>query len=226
MSTVLAEHAPINHTTNPRSKPCFSLGQAPNTLTDIYQEHINIAVWQRNLSSEFSSAISQFIAVNPEFKKSLTLTPESAYAELEKATNGNAPKALLEDLTTLVDMFCCLFDLEEAGLRIATLNGAMCPRFHVDHVPCRLVTTYYGTATQWLPNQGLDRSKLGHGSNGQPDSLSGLYEDESCIQSLSSGDIALLKGERWSGNENLGLVHRSPVNQANEVRLLITLDFG
>jgi len=44
MSTVLAEHPPINHTTNPRSRPCFSLGQVPNTLTDIYQEHINIAV--------------------------------------------------------------------------------------------------------------------------------------------------------------------------------------
>jgi len=88
------------------------------------------------------------------------------------------------------------------------------------------VTTYHGVATQWLPNESVDRSKLGRGSNGQPDSVSGLYNDESDIQKMASGDVALLKGERWSGNENRGLVHRSPVTSSNETRLLLTLDFG
>jgi len=106
------------------------------------------------------------------------------------------------------------------------LNKAMCPRFHVDQVPCRLVTTYHGVATQWLPNDLVDRSKLGRGSNGKPDSESGLYSHESDIEQLSSGDVALLKGERWSGNENAGLVHCSPVTSFNETRLLLTLDFG
>jgi hypothetical protein len=102
----------------------------------------------------------------------------------------------------------------------------MCPRFHFDQVPCRLVTTYHGAATQWLPNYSVDRSKLGRGSNGQPDSASGLYSHEPDIKQLSSGDVALLKGERWSGNENSGLVHRSPVTSPDETRLLLTLDFG
>ena len=123
-------------------------------------------------------------------------------------------------------MFCCLFELEEVGLRLAVLNQAMCPRFHFDQVPCRLVTTYHGIATQWLENDAVDRSKLGRGSNGQPDSASGLYNDESDIQQMSAGDVALLKGERWSGNENRGLVHRSPVTSSEEVRLLLTIDFG
>ncbi|MGF1817619.1 DUF1826 domain-containing protein, partial [Vibrio splendidus] len=86
--------------------------------------------------------------------------------------------------------------------------------------------TYHGVATQWLPNESVDRSKLGRGSNGQPDPISGLYSDESDIQKMASGDVALLKGERWSGNENRGLVHRSPVTSSNETRLLLTLDFG
>ncbi|WP_428354217.1 DUF1826 domain-containing protein [Methyloprofundus sp.] len=36
---------------------------------------------------------------------------------------------------------------------------------------------------------------------------------------------ALLKGERWEGNENAGLVHRSPAINEGERRLLLTLDF-
>jgi len=35
----------------------------------------------------------------------------------------------------------------------------------------------------------------------------------------------LLKGTLWDGNENMGLVHRSPVVPDNEKRLVLTLDF-
>ena len=48
----------------------------------------------------------------------------------------------------------------------------MCPRFHADHLKCRLVTTYYGPATQWLPNSLVNRSKLGQGNNGLDDDIS------------------------------------------------------
>ncbi|MBU2910992.1 DUF1826 domain-containing protein [Vibrio splendidus] len=207
-------------------KPCFSASEQPTVLADIYQSDINIAVWQRQFDEDLTMAISEFIASNPNFSKSISLSPDNAFDKLEFATGGTASKALLENMAELVDMFCCLFDLEEVGLRLAVLNKAMCPRFHFDQVPCRLVTTYHGVATQWLPNESVDRSKLGRGSNGQPDSISGLYNDESDIQKMASGDVALLKGERWSGNENRGLVHRSPVTSSDETRLLLTLDFG
>ncbi|MEZ9764465.1 succinylglutamate desuccinylase [Vibrio splendidus] len=207
-------------------KPCFSASLQPTVLTDIYKREINIAIWQRNFDEDLTMAISEFITLNPNFSKSLSLSSDNAYEKLEFSTDGTASKALLENMAQLVDMFCCLFELEEVGLRLAVLNKAMCPRFHFDQVPCRLVTTYHGVATQWLPNETVDRSKLGRGSNGQSDSVSGLYNHESDIQQLSSGDVALLKGERWSGNENAGLVHRSPVTSSNDTRLLLTLDFG
>lgn len=203
-----------------------SIGQEPTVLSDIYQPDTNIAVWQRDFERDTTNAISQFIAENPELSKSLTLSPENAFESLDYAFDGKAPVSLLIDIAQLVDMFCCLFDLDSAGVRLATLNGAMCPRFHVDHVPCRLVTTYQGIATQWLPNELVDRSKLGKGSNGLPDSSSGLYQQDSDIEQLSSGDVALLKGTRWEGNEEKGLVHRSPNNAVNEPRLLLTMDFG
>ena len=125
----------------------------------------------------------------------------------------------------MVDMFCCLFELQRTGLRLSVLDRPMCPRFHVDRVPCRLVTTYEGCATDWLPHASVNRTKLGMGSNGMPDNKSGLFESTTDIQTLNCAEVALLKGELWENNENAGLVHRSPEVPAGQTRLLLTLDF-
>ena len=223
MNTATTER--LSAATETSNTPSYSTGESPTVLTDIYQDHINMVVWERTFSDELTQAIEEFVANNPDFSKSVNVSSESAYQELQRSLD-NLPPALVQNITELVDMFCCLFELKDAGVRLATLDRAMCPRFHVDRVPCRLVTTFYGTATQWLPNHVLDRSKLGHGSNGQPDHLSGLYQDESDVQQLSRGDVALLKGGAWIGNEETALVHRSPMVSAQENRLLLTLDFG
>ncbi len=87
-----------------------------------------------------------------------------------------------------------------------------------------MVTTFQGSATEWLPHKVVDRSKLGHGSKGIPDEESGLFRNSGDIQQLNTGDVALLKGELWEDNEGAGLVHRSPSLMTGEQRLLLTLD--
>ena len=101
----------------------------------------------------------------------------------------------------------------------------MCPRFHVDRVPCRLLTTYLGVATEWLPHHNADRSRLGIGNQGKPDEESGIMNSDKDIKYLNQGDVALLKGEAWEGNEGSGLIHRSPTLDSNSRRLLLTIDF-
>ncbi|MAD15275.1 MAG: succinylglutamate desuccinylase [Alteromonadaceae bacterium] len=195
-------------------------------LTDIYQDKHNLVVWQRSLSEELLAHVAQCIEENPRLNLEKSIR---ANAIAEDITAALSPRGFNEALTgniaSLVDMFCCLFDLKRVGLRLKVLEQAMCPRFHVDWVPCRLVTTFSGSGTQWLTNDKVDRTKLGTGNNGMPDAQSGLYDDLNAIQALSVGDVALLKGEGWEGNEGAGLVHRSPPNEANEKRLLLTLDF-
>ncbi|MDK9736519.1 DUF1826 domain-containing protein [Vibrio sp. D404a] len=225
MNSATTEPLATNTGATASKTPSFSTGKQPMVLTDIYQDDFNMVVWERSLSEELINATSDFVSNNPDFSKSVNVSSESAYQELQKSLD-DLPPSLVQNIAELVDMFCCLFDLKDAGVRLATLNRAMCPRFHVDRVPCRLVTTFHGTATQWLPNHVLDRSKLGHGSNGQPDHASGLYQDESNIQQLGCGDVALLKGGAWIGNEETALVHRSPMVPEGENRLLLTLDFG
>lgn len=207
--------------------PITSYGDSPLALTDIYQPAHNIAVWRRQLSSTIEEGVSDFFQRGDNFSYSHTLTPNQAEETLLGALSSfSCAKELSQDIAELVDMFCCLFDLGQTGLRLATLDKAMCPRFHVDHVPCRLVTTFVGTATEWLEEPSIDRSKLGAGNQGLPDHTSGLFPDIHHIQKANAGDVLLLKGERWEGNEGFGLVHRSPPVAAGEKRLLLTLDFS
>lgn len=192
----------------------------PSVLSDIYQEDINIAIWRRQ--KQFS--VKEFLELNPTFQKEMILTPQDALSRINEFFDNNMTE-VSEDIALLVDMFCYLFELKQAGMRLKVLDKAMCPKFHVDKVPCRLVTTYQGMATQWLPHELVDQTKLGWGCNGLPDSESSLYQSESDIQQLDCGDVALIKGTLWEGNENAGLVHRSPGLIANEKRLILTLDF-
>jgi hypothetical protein len=52
-----------------------------------------------------------------------------------------------------------LFDLENVGVRLNVLAKTLCPRFHADKVPCRLITTYAGKGTEWL-DKAIDRVML------------------------------------------------------------------
>ena len=226
MSVVNAEHAFRQDTASAGSTgaryPAYS--HDPQVLADVFEADINIAIWQRAISRGLSGAVAKLIFANPRLETAMAVSPSDTHDALSEATDGAIPAELADDIAELVGMFCYLLGLDRAGLRLATLDHAMCPRFHVDRVPCRLVTTYSGIATEWLAHHDVDRSKLGSGSNGQPDLVCGLYKQEADVQRLNVGDVALLKGELWPGNEGAGLVHRSPAVPSGENRLLLSLD--
>lgn len=195
-------------------------------FTDIYQEETNIVIWRRELSVTLTDSVNNFIASNRTFEIAKAVTPQSAHSSIAELFGGVSHSELSDNIAELVDMYCCLFELKRAGLRLAVLDRAMCPKFHVDRVPCRLVTTYQGEATEWLPHQAVNREKLGARNYGHSNNQSGLFKNKHDIQQLNRGEVALLKGELWEGNENAGLVHRSPAIPAQQRRLLLTLDFS
>jgi hypothetical protein len=207
--------------------PLSSQADSAEVLADIYQDDVNISIWQRTLPPELLRAAERILRLKYAFRFSASVTPQDVFDSLNTAFGANTEAAVISaDITEIVTMFCCLFDLQQVGLRLTTLERAMCPKFHVDRVPCRLATTYSGIATEWLLHEDVDRTMLGTGIPGKSDEESGLYDDPSQVQQLTAGDVALLKGESWLGNEGCGLVHRSPNLVNPNKRLLLTLDFN
>lgn len=203
-----------------------SIAKCYEVLADIYKDGINLTVWQRNLSQRLRKAAHKLIEDKPNLQTAITLSPKNAFAcIIDVLGTSEYARVLGEDMSHVIDMFCYLFELKEAGLRLAVLDKAMCPRFHVDRVPCRLITTYYGISTEWLPNPCANRGKLGSESIGEQDDCTGLFANVNDIQHIEEGDVALLKGEKWLGNEGKGLIHRSPILRQGNKRLVMTLDF-
>jgi hypothetical protein len=200
-------------------------GSRVEVLTGIYDDAVNIAIWNRQIQADILDYITwaKTRAVFP------VLCLQGTSNQIVKELGYQLPEhpgklAFIEDVTLITDMFCCLLGNTAVGLRLARLDRAMCPRFHTDRVTCRLITTYSGSGTEWLPEESVDRSRLAHGNMGLCDSESDIYKDVSLIQRLMENDVALLKGEAWEGNEGKGIVHRSPPSEKGMLRLLLTLD--
>lgn len=195
----------------------------PESLTRILDDDVNLAVWNRQLPAHIADFSNLLLSLNEPLAESLSL--EMPDDEAEPDLHGLASRfsdvqgyeGFIADLSWLVRAFACLLGARRIGLRLRVLDKAMCPRFHVDHVPVRLITTYAGIGSQWLMEGAMDRRQLG-----KPDAEP---QDNSLIGQIASGDVALLKGEKWHGNEGSGLIHRSPQLAAGERRLILTLDW-
>jgi hypothetical protein len=225
MSAVLTDYrhgdnrAQIQHCAITR----YREGADPTVLADIHDDDADIAIWKRTLPDTLRRSVAQLVDSHPTFRASLAVTPDTALQAFNDTYGEQTSIELRQDIAMLVDMFCMLLNTERAGVRLGVLGGAMCPKFHVDRIPCRLLTTYQGVATEWLPHESVNRSRLGHASEGLTDHESGLFDNPDDIAQLQQGDVALLKGDLWHGNEGKGLVHRSP-NIENDRRLLLSMD--
>lgn len=164
-------------------------------LTAIFEPHIQMAIWQRELPDDASAYLS-----------SLDLTKLPGWRGLLRP--GQAPDlpgwpaalgltAWQADIALLSDVLAELMGTERLGLRLEVLNRPMCPRYHVDQVGVRLLCTYVGAGTEWREGE----------QEGQ----------------LDRGAVALIKGSGWPENIGAGLDHRSP-DPAGQPRVLIAID--
>jgi hypothetical protein len=212
--------------------PLYSRAYLSDNLADlaqIYQPAINLCVVERQVDDELERFVGHLLRLaNPvSFVESIDFASFNFFSLLPHAGHLPGYRAFCQDVARLTALFCDLFELKRVGLRLRTLDHAMCPKFHVDSVTCRMVCTYGSVGTEWLEEAYVDRSKLGSGSGGLNDERSGLIKDMDAIHAMPGYAIGLLKGSCWEGNEQHGAVHRSPRSTHNSPkRLLLTLDFG
>lgn len=203
-------------------------GNTPAVLPLIYQDGINLVQWQRLENSairEYAEFITSATCYFSALKERIPADNIKPILEKELPDHP-AKQPFIEDLSLLVDMFCTLFELPAALLRLSVLDAAMCPKFHTDKIPCRLVTSYFGPGSEWLENHQVQRHKMGHNTRGKSDKEAGVFMHQRFIQHVKPHHVVLLKGDGWEGNEGNGAVHRSPKVAAGEKRLLLTLDFS
>ncbi len=222
-ATTTAQVTSVDHaeTSNCRS----AIADSPLILTGIFEPQHNIVVWQRALQDPLAKQIDADLSQGMQLQIAAQVNAEEAQPVLgEKLAPYQCGAMLSADIAQLVDMFTVLFECPTVGLRLATMDQAMCPRFHVDRVGCRLVTTYSGFGTEWLNDSDVDRTKLGARDANITDIEAGLFHHAEQVNCARRADVVLLKGSRWEGNEDHAVVHRSPTPKNHTRRLFLSLD--
>ncbi|MBO6701154.1 MAG: DUF1826 domain-containing protein [Pseudomonadales bacterium] len=135
---------------------------------------------------------------------------------LKNAVQGSWLSALSEEIIMANEILKELLGCDRVGVRVATLSSPMCPRFHVDQVPCRMLMTVSGGGTEWIASNDVVPELLANRKSSEPPLTSG-----GTIRQFTKGSWSLLKGGTWHDRFR-GVVHRSP-HQAGE-RLLLSFD--
>ena len=164
-----------------------------------------------------------------EFFKKLSERPLNVIGIVGKKTSVEEILALLEDeisedlkssdfyMQWVIDMagvckiFCETLATSTVGFCLATQRA--CQRYHVDNVPLRLLVTYYGKGTEWVPDSAVDRLAY---DSGMPNDK--ILTTNNAREFLNAWDIAIFRG----GPD--GLLHRTPDSALNTPSILLRLD--
>lgn len=194
-----------------------TISHDPSLLQEIHLPTKNIAIYQRDielLQSEITPLVTQAIECRasgtiPDVVGKLTTYAEQHFPQA---------KALREDIIASLNLFQQITKAATYRLYLASVSSNMCRRFHTDINHLRMLCTYAGPATLWLPDEAADQNASRNGRGNQE-----IVIDEDQIQQARTGDIVILKGALYpDGNP---ILHRSPgIEKNGDKRLLLRID--
>lgn len=185
-------------------------------LSSIHQEEKNIAICQRDIL-RLQNEIARFESSGLQFKTSGTKA-EILKLLFSRESDDNQFPMLFQDIAFLLEMFEEVSGANSFRIVLFTVNTNMCRRFHTDINDIRLLCTYSGQGTFWLPEEAVDRATHHHGGDNDE-----IVKHPELIQQALEGDVLLLKGALYPKAK--AIIHRSPsVEESGENRLLLRID--
>ena len=188
----------------------------PETLELISIKHVQLAIWERTLPICLTNWLSQLkTEQRPNFRilARLSRLNKILNAQLESCgtPENDMRRILVKDIEYLVSRFAIIARSDCVDIRLETITHDACWKFHQDHVDVRLLTTYFGPATQWVKPAYSEHS------------LRDQIQFAGPIENMGTSDVSIFKG---NCEENCdGIVHRSPpINKSGQTRLLLCLN--
>jgi hypothetical protein len=192
-------------------------GRSAAVLRSIRDPMITLAAWMR-LPPRGLRMVADALAARAPFSVAVEDRPGPAAATVTgglPGLTGCGRTRLTADLAQLAGMFAEIAGTTAVRIRLDAIDGPACRLFHADHVGLRLLCTYAGPGTQWVPDHAVDRAVLGDNTR--------AITRQAAIRRLPRFAVGLFKGEAFPGNAGRGIVHRSPPVRATP-RLLLCID--
>lgn len=189
-----------------------------DAIKDFPNKSDQLAIMNRSMPENASLFFTQLLKIS--FNITGEIYKETATINIKDLLSDKLPKKIknnvfyqpwIEDMANLCEMFCITEKSSYISFSISSHRG--CRRYHIDNVPLRLLVTYAGQGTEWLPDEFANKRAY---ANGEPNER--IIKDISKKQFVGEWDIALFKG----GPE--GLLHRTPDSALNNNSILMRLD--
>ena len=189
-----------------------------DAIKDFPNKSDQLAIMNRSMPENASLFFKQLLKIS--FNITGEIYKETATINIKDLLSNKLPKKIknnvfyqpwIEDMANLCEMFCITEKSSYISFSISSHRG--CRRYHIDNVPLRLLVTYAGQGTEWLPDEFANKRAY---ANGEPNEK--IIKDISKKQFVGEWDIALFKG----GPE--GLLHRTPDSALNKNSILMRLD--
>ncbi|MGH1338962.1 MAG: DUF1826 domain-containing protein [Aureispira sp.] len=196
-----------------------AVGKGVHTLNAIHLQDINIAIQERTLQNqgdEILEFLNKDIALKLEGDANHILKEFTTHLTEQGLPHG----FLLNDLSSLLQRFETISQISSFRIFFSTIATNMCRRFHTDVNNLRLLCTYHGPATLWLPDEIVNRSAYQLGEDNDR-----WITNPKLIQQANTGDILLLKGLLHPNGK--AVFHRSPsIEEQGNKRLLLRIDMN
>ena len=174
--------------------------ELPSVLRQWRDPGCCLALWQRSLAPDLVRRLDRLSVEDLPVARFLT-TPEDAGRKIAASLlasglpDTSLMTALGQDMAHLVTVFAAAAKSPSVDVRIEAVEGDACRRFHTDVSAARLVTTYIGPGTVWVPPDWADEAlRLQEAFTGT------LWE-------MPRFSVGMFGGSEAPGG---GLVHRSP----------------
>lgn len=192
----------------------------PEVLERIHDPEVNIAVWERGVPVAAEVITAVLHGLPGEIRTHGCVTAIMEHLREVFSTMELDAEPLLDDIALVLEGFAATSLVKDLRLALSPVNGNMCRRFHTDVNDLRLLCTYTGPGTLWLPNDAVNDDVMRTNDWSRP-----VERSPEDVRQVGKGHVAVLKGAVYPGERVRACVHRSPtIEETGEQRLLLRID--
>ncbi|TGK47117.1 DUF1826 domain-containing protein [Leptospira bouyouniensis] len=181
----------------------FRISSQIEVFNEIQRKGVNVSIWKRRPSKNIIKYLDSIIN-NKNFSFEIDAEDVDRVEHFLPIHNNISNLEFANEIKKLSSIFANITYKKHHTIQITTVNKMQCPLFHVDFLSYRMMCTYKGPGTLWIPNSSVDRSHLGCGRNNH------VIQDFRLIRETENFDVILMKGDLHPDDPNNGCIHKSP----------------
>ena len=198
----------------------LATGTDATVLQRIHEEAVNIAIWERDASVSSTELDAVLATLQSEIRATGCVTAIMEHLREAFTGMGLQAEVLLNDIAILLEGFAATGMVKDLRVSFSPVNTNMCRRFHTDVNDLRLLCTYRGPGTLWLPDDAVNEKAIRSHDPDLP-----IERSPEDVQQVGAGHVAIIKGALYPGERVAACVHRSPtIEETGGQRLLLRID--